>query len=350
MGKRQEDLWQNFKPSNSNPFLLNQNTPKEPTSVEICFVLNDLEHRYGFEILGSSVASEWLYVTEKKEKLIFLREKERLEFKENLIFQILYQNRMSREDSLILNLGYQFNEPTCTRIIKYFQSYSFFDAFGITSYMHGNRLASRLTEEEFKSKVLRLLQRADFSIEDIQIKKQKRNLSLGNHELNQIVASFFAKQDVVTQRNIFDDDGKIVQKQNFVFSKFESEGTRKFFDVATFCLDVFEKGGILIFDELDTKFQPLLSQYLISLFYNSEFNSKNSQLIFTAHDVSLLDSELLRRDQIWITEKNELGVTDIFSLHEFKTEDGRKIRNDTSLLKNYLLGRYGGIPFLSKVQ
>lgn len=349
LGKKQEELWQNFKPGFSNPFLLNANSPKEPTSIEICFVVNHLEYRYGFEILGQSILSEWLYVKDKKERLIFQREQGKLEFKPNSIFEVFSQKNMVREDAFLLKLGFQFNEPDCIQVINYFQNYYFFDAFDITSYLHGTKLASRLQEENFKAKVLNLLQKADFSIEGVHLKKQKRNISLGNHELDQILNSFLAKQDIVTQRNIYNDQGKIIDKRDFIFSKFESEGTRKFFDVVVVCIDIFEKGGVLIFDELDTRFHPLLSRYLISLFYNPNLNPKNSQLIFTSHDVSLLDSDLLRRDQIWITEKNKFGVTKLFSLHEFKTKDGQKVRNDTSLLKNYLLGKYGGIPFLKNL-
>ena len=77
---------------------------------------------------------------------------------------------------------------------------------------------------------------------------------------------------------------------------------------------------------------------------NKEINKANSQLIFTTHAMNLLNLELLRRDQIWFTEKNpENGVTDLYPLDSFS------VRKDENIQKGYINGRYGAIPFIKDV-
>ena len=91
---------------------------------------------------------------------------------------------------------------------------------------------------------------------------------------------------------------------------------------------------------------PLISQHIVGIFNNPEKNRYNAQLIFTTHDTHLLSSSLLRRDQIWFTEKNELEETDVYALMDILLHDGSKPRSDSNLEKNYIMGRYGAIPFI----
>lgn len=84
----------------------------------------------------------------------------------------------------------------------------------------------------------------------------------------------------------------------------------------------------------------------MNLFNSSRANPKNAQLIFATHDTNLLQYANLRRDQIWFVEKNHESATDLYSLAEFKLSDGKKVRNDADIEKNYILGRYGAVPFL----
>jgi len=129
------------------------------------------------------------------------------------------------------------------------------------------------------------------------------------------------------------------------FSTEESEGTKKFLRFAGPILESITRGEVVCIDELDAKFHPLLTRAIVRLF-NSSANTKNAQLIFTTHDTNLLQFGDLRRDQIWFTEKDQYGATDLYSLAEFKTGKGLKVRNDEAYAKNYIQGRYGAIPFL----
>lgn len=113
----------------------------------------------------------------------------------------------------------------------------------------------------------------------------------------------------------------------------ESDGTRRIIDIFTILLG--EKDKVYVIDELDRSLHPNLTYNFVKQFL---FNTSGSQLIVTTHEDRLLDLELLRRDQIWFVERNELGNSELYSLEEFK------VRFDKDILKEYLSGRYGSVP------
>jgi AAA15 family ATPase/GTPase len=125
----------------------------------------------------------------------------------------------------------------------------------------------------------------------------------------------------------------------------ESNGTRTLFTLGGKMLEVIDDGGILFVDELETSFHPFISKLLICLFQNKRINKKNAQLIFTTHDTNLMDRTLFRKDQIWFTEKNEYGSTELYSLQDFAD-----VREDTPFEKWYLAGKFGGVPNLKSLE
>ena len=88
-----------------------------------------------------------------------------------------------------------------------------------------------------------------------------------------------------------------------------------------------------------------MRNFLIT-FLDPGINTKHAQIVFTTHDSWQLSNNLLRRDEIWFTEKDEEGISVLYSLADFLDEDGMKIRKDENYEKNYLLGKYGAIPSL----
>jgi len=129
----------------------------------------------------------------------------------------------------------------------------------------------------------------------------------------------------------------------------ESAGTLKMFSLYTQLREVMNNGGVYVIDELNSRLHPLLSRNFILTFLDKSKNKKNAQLIFTTHDTWLLESPLLRRDEIWFTEKDSEGVSSLYSLSDFRDPDGTSIRKDESFEKNYLLGKYGAIPDLGNI-
>lgn len=118
----------------------------------------------------------------------------------------------------------------------------------------------------------------------------------------------------------------------------ESEGTKRFFSIMGPILDSIINGKLLVIDELALKLHSALLENILLFFHN---NSRNSQIIFTTHNTTVMDIDIMRRDQIWFTELKSDGSTDLYSLVEFNP------RKDKNIQKGYLQGRYGALPILS---
>ena len=123
----------------------------------------------------------------------------------------------------------------------------------------------------------------------------------------------------------------------------ESSGTRRIVHLFPFLygLVASEKDGVYIIDELDRSLHPLLSRLFIEFYL--KFSRKKSQLIFSTHEESLLDLELLRRDEIWFIEKDKEQASHCYPLTDFK------VRPDLEIRKGYLNGRFGAIPFFNNI-
>jgi hypothetical protein len=123
----------------------------------------------------------------------------------------------------------------------------------------------------------------------------------------------------------------------------ESEGTQKLFKLYSHFYVALNLVRLnLIFDELDASLHPAMLRRIVQMFNNKEINKMGSQLIFTSHNLILLDNKELRRDQIWFTEKDDRGMTRAYGLDSFK------MRSDLDYLKNYLAGRFGAVPFANR--
>ncbi|GAA4968988.1 putative ATPase [Nonomuraea thailandensis] len=125
----------------------------------------------------------------------------------------------------------------------------------------------------------------------------------------------------------------------------ESEGTRTWFHLIGPVLAALKAGSLLLFDELDASLHPTLSAQLLRLFHDPVTNPKGAQLVFTSHDTSLLNH--LNRDEVWLTEKAEDGVTRLGALAEFA---GERVRKSQNLEKAYLHGRFGALPDVDRTE
>ncbi len=123
--------------------------------------------------------------------------------------------------------------------------------------------------------------------------------------------------------------------------KEESEGTQKFIAVFSDLIQLIKSGSLMVVDEFDKSFHPYLTQTLISLLANPKVNTKGSQLIFTTHDITLLD--ILDDDQINLVQKDFIGATEIYAI-----SDIRGLRGDVANSKRYLRGEFEAIPNINK--
>ena len=124
----------------------------------------------------------------------------------------------------------------------------------------------------------------------------------------------------------------------------ESHGTQTLFRLALPILQAIEEGGILLVDELEASLHPTLAQHIVRQFNDPTTNPRNAQLLFATQDTNRLGTTLgeptLRRDQVWLTEKDGEGATILYPLSDYKP---RKAEN---LERGYLQGRYGATPYL----
>ncbi|MDD4142950.1 MAG: ATP-binding protein [Bacteroidales bacterium] len=122
---------------------------------------------------------------------------------------------------------------------------------------------------------------------------------------------------------------------------YDSLGTQKIIALAGYVVDVLSNGGTLLVDEFDSGIHFKLSRAIVSLF-NSSLNDK-AQLIFSTHDISLLDIKtLLRKEQIWFSHKDSERVY-LYSLKEF-TAQNSGLRQNMDLYERYSKGVFGAIP------
>lgn len=116
-----------------------------------------------------------------------------------------------------------------------------------------------------------------------------------------------------------------------------------------FVVSVLIEGKTLIVDELDSKLHPVLLKYIINLFSNMKINRNKAQLIFTSHDLSTMNSEVFRRDEIWFVVKGTEQNSQFYSLVEFKNYKGESVRKDAKFDRQCLEGKYGADPYSKKI-
>lgn len=153
---------------------------------------------------------------------------------------------------------------------------------------------------------------------------------------------------VITRR-----DGELVAKKLVAFhprsdgteAKFdlhqESDGSQRVIDLLPAFLELSTTGSkrVFVIDEVDRSLHSLLLRQLLETYLESCSTQSRAQLLITTHDVFLMDQNLFRRDEIWVSERNAEGISDLFSLSEY-----RDIRYDKNIRNSYLHGRLGGIP------
>lgn len=208
------------------------------------------------------------------------------------------------------------------------------------------RIKKRLYEDpEYFARVIKYVQQADLGIVDLKvIARSEEDLAAMRRSLE--------SQDF--QREVID---KVIQDSEleltfthssnegtFEFQEHhESDGTRAMLSFASIAIDALEKGSLLVIDEIDTSLHPLLVRELIRQFTSPESNPNQAQLVFSSHDLTLLQNPswldpLLERDQIWLVEKGENGSSSLYSIADFPT------RNDENVYRKYLAGQYGSVP------
>lgn len=337
-----------------DPFLLSTETVEKPTYFEIVYLLGNMRFRYGFENTLHKIVGEWLFVKDgnKKEKVLFVRNTEGIgvadEFKEGEGLE-----EKTNDNRLFLSLVAQLGGEISKGIIEWFRSgYSVLSGLSNKGYTGFSKIMffQKLSGCDEARRFFRTL---ELGFKDINVTSQEFDESqlpsyMPSDLKKELVEKLSGKKslDIFTIHKKYNKKGEIIGEESFNLAERESSGTRKLFDLAGPIFDTLLKGRTLIIDELDAKMHPLISEYIIKLFNDPKSNPNNAQLIFSTHDTHLLASNLLRRDQIWFTEKDKQESTDLYSIMDIVLPDGTKPRNDSNYEKNYINGRYGAIPYV----
>lgn len=328
-------------------YKLSTKSDEEPSFFEMVFIAEGIRYRYGFEVNQKKVLREWLYhVPNERESMLF----ERIDREFHIKGQFKEGRNLdekTRDNALFLSVVAQFNGKISGRIMNWLNSFNIIS--GIEDVNYAGFTIDRLQNSNLKNKILDVIKAADLDIDDIYIEQVPIN-----PEQFPAGTPDFIKQMILVQPNVkntiiqtkhkkYNENNKIDSIETFNMSESESHGTQKIFALAGPIVDTLECGKVLVVDELDAKLHPHLTKFIMGLF-NSELNRRNAQLIFNTHDVNLLDSKKLRRDQIWFTNKDRYGATDVYSLVEFQT------RSDAQFRKEYMAGKYGATPVLNELE
>ncbi|MCO3029890.1 ATP-binding protein, partial [Pseudomonas aeruginosa] len=255
--------------------------------------------------------------------------------------------KRTRDNALFLSVCANFDGEISGDIIRWFKSIRVIG--GLTDQAMISFTRRQLENSNESAKIRDLLNSFDLGISNFKASDSKQqegkesalveNLrSFVEQKIGQKISFDIGR--ISTEHKVFDENGKAAGLIEFDLEKNESEGTKKLVALSGPLIDVLENSLILFIDEFDARLHPVISKQLISIFNNSPKNNNNAQLIVASHDTNLLDKDLLRRDQIWFTEKDIYGSSHLNSLLEYR------VRNDASFEKDYISGKYGAIPLL----
>ena len=334
----EEEEFEEFRPT---PFLFDSTSSDAESSFEVYFTLpgdkTEKSYNYGFCINKEGVTEEWLNYkakTARKYSVIFYRGTTDDELDLSGFPKSSRDNvKVALEKQvLIISLGAKLKIGKCKMIRDWFLANEFAD-FGdpITNFFMSRRLPKGFVEDkDIQNKVVKYFASFDEHIRDFDVKK-----------IPQEGESKEERYKIDALHKKIDSD----EMANLPL-ELESAGTLKMFALYPDLQEVLEKGSVFFIDELNARLHPLLVRNFLLTFLNPEINKNHAQLVFTTHDTWQLSNQLLRRDEIWFVEKDERGVSSLYSLADFVDEDGARIRKDESYEKNYMVGKYGAIPML----
>lgn len=329
------------------PFIFDDKSKNEKTRMDFLFYHNGKKFEYGFVADARFIYEEYLYEYKSSKPTMIFERTNIKDYKFTTAYKDLVQYKdKNTSNKLFMCTATTWNcEATRDAYLWFAES---IDTYNKLSFEDTNQLLGYLDQHkdnpETKEFMLSLLKHAEINIQDYDFESQvveNANIPLPpGIQIDKSLLGEMKQFRLETIHQIESEDGKAhVYRLNF---DHESEGTMRLFAYGPIIMDALEKGRTIVIDEIDNSLHTNLSRYLIELFNNPEVNRNGAQLIFNSHDVSLLDLDLFRRDQIYFVEKNnKTGVTDLYSLADYSP------RKNENIQKGYIQGRYGAIPFIS---
>jgi AAA15 family ATPase/GTPase len=359
------------------PFRLAPGWPEKESRFDLTFVHEGVRYQYGFTAFEDRFGSEWLYSWPSgSRRELFVREGQEFSFGRFLKGDNQLIARNTKANSLFVSAAAQNNHEQLS-IIYYFFMELWFERL---SSLNVRNLAFFLGDTGLDSRILKFLCALDTGVTRLRIIEEdhhetmgdlfsKRDISNTNVKpKNFLVHIFEPKESMVPSDNVRDlgsneKIGKLAalfnpmrRKKRAQLGHATKDGGVEFFDLddestgtirmLSFLEPIFnalDTGATVVIDELDSSLHTHACEQVIALFQSPKTNPKGAQLIATTHDTNLLKSEMLRRDQVWFTEKDDEGATHLYPLTDIHTRKGDNIE------KGYLQGRFGAVPFAGSV-
>ena len=321
----------NFVPP--TPFLFDASSKEAESSFEVYFITTEQNscksYNYGFTLGTDGIHEEWLNVKAKTSstyKKIFYRNGNSLDLSG---LSLASQNMISialEPETLIVSLGAKLKIDNLKLVHNWFYQNEVADFGNPNENLMLSTQVSKdfVTDRDLQRRVAAYFSAFDPSIRDFQISQIEEVEDDGSGRVGR------ARIDAVHKMVSSDETALLPLKA-------ESAGTLKMFALYPLLQSVLQHGSVLFVDELNARLHPLLLRTILIMFLDPKSNPNHAQLLFTTHDPWHLS--LLRRDEVWFTEKNEQGISTLYSLVDFEDENGAKIRKDENYSKNYLLGK-----------
>ena len=322
------------------PFMFDDNTINGPSEFEIKFIVDNIRYEYSFIADSSRIYEESLnYYPNGRISNIFKRVKDKpynFNSKDKNLALLKMIENATPENKFFLSTATNFNYDK-TRV-----AYDFIaNKIGVIAdpnHLQGYSFEQYSKNEgNLKNFALNFLKKADFTINDYDIVKEKLNKEqkmLLPLEIKNLIPEDVPFYSAKTKHKHYDKEYKLNIEE-------ESAGTQAIFTLIPILKDVFDNKKVLFFDELDRSLHPELLKLLVNMFHSPKINKNGAQLIFNTHDTNLLNLEIFRRDQIWFTEKcRDSGQTILYPLDDYK------VRKDENIEKGYIMGVFGAIPFI----
>lgn len=305
-------------------YLFDKNCRELTIKFDVLFRINETEYRYQLNILHSDIVEENLYAKNLQTgDLEIVFERDTSDFYIGDVLGEVKVGNIKSSIPLLSHLSINYDIKTIDDVIKWFLECRVLDYDNPYQDKRIVFLKDKSKEDIF----LKMLAEMDINITSIKTEEDTKGKITAIYTIHCL------------------EDGSC---EELPFEE-ESSGTRKLFGLLPFLLGCLHKGSLVIADEMDAKLHPKLLRYIIGLFTNPSINTKGAQLIFTSHDMSTMKPTVFRRDEIWFSALNKKNASKLYSLVEFRKDNGAKVRPDETYDKQYIEGRYGADPYLKNI-
>lgn len=344
------------------PFLLDDKGRGQPTRFDCTFTIPEAKqdapraglrvaYEYGFEFNEREFTREWLYQIvlgkRRSTRTLFRRRagegKPRFSFGNGLHGENEIIGKLTRSNSLFLSTAAQNNHPQLTAFFRYFRE-CWAVNFPDEDQDRERMLIERMSISRHQDSISDLLTQADLGLAGVDVVSRgiPREAAKMVKEVSQVVTKHLSGHHM---------SNPVIDPKRLQFLHYRSEGgpvplgydaqshgTRRLLSLLIPACEALSTGTVMVVDEMNAILHPRLQQAFVSLFKQKESNPRGAQLIFSTHGVTLLEDKFLRHDEVWFTDKNGEGATELTPLTDFR------IRSRDNVERFYRQGRLGGVP------